>query len=84
MVRVVFWPFLPFVVFLLMQSDRGSAQCSELQRNISFLENELLNITEQKQKYGIFLDTCYVSSTLLLLFLRLWFVTKMQDRCVVH
>jgi hypothetical protein len=88
MVRVMLWLFFPLVVFLLRQSNGASAQCSELQSKISRLENELLNITEQKQKYKIFLDTCYVSSLLLLLLLLLLlcscFVTRMQDKIMIY
>jgi hypothetical protein len=62
MVLVTLWPQLLLVILILRQSAAVSDQCSQLQERTFRLEQDLLSMTEMKDKNELRADNCDVSS----------------------
>jgi len=61
MVRVIFWVQYLFALLMLRKTDAVSAQCSELEKEMSRLEQDVTRITELKQKNQFWSSQCQVS-----------------------
>jgi Tfp pilus assembly protein PilN len=61
MVRVTFWMSLLLVLLIVRQANTIAEQSSELEKEQSCLERDLMRITELKQKKELRSGHCHVS-----------------------